>query len=144
VRYCPEAIVVHDYEFDKGAHKWFYLERNRAWALMSNLQLRTLALLAPVLLITEVFVLARAASQRWLAEKARAWASLLSNARALIRWRRTVQAGRRVSDYSVLDLFVGGVETDLIDTHLPRWVDPCMECYRRLVLRLLEQPGDRR
>jgi GT2 family glycosyltransferase len=140
VRYCPEAVVVHDYQFDKGAHKWFYLERNRAWALLSNLQLRTLALLAPVLLITEVFVLVRATSQGWLAEKARAWVSLLANARELIRWRRAVQGGRHVSDYAVLDLFVGGIETDLIDTDLPRWVNPCMERYRRLVLRLLGPP----
>ena len=144
VRYCPEAVVVHDYEFDKGAHKWFYLERNRAWALLSNLQLRTVALLAPLLLITEVVVVVRAASQGWLAEKARAWLSLLVNARALIRWRQAVQAARHVSDYGVLELFVGGIETDLVDTRLPRWANPCMECYRRLVLRLLEQAGGRR
>jgi GT2 family glycosyltransferase len=139
VRYCPEANVVHDYEFDKGAHKWFYLERNRAWALLSNLQLSTLALLAPLLLITEFYVLVRASSQGWLAEKARAWVSLLADARALIRWRRTVQGGRHVSDYRVLGLFVGGIETDLIETRVPRWVNPCMDCYRRLVLRALKQ-----
>ena len=142
VRYCPEAVVVHDYEFEKGAHKWFYLERNRAWALLSNLQLRTLVLLAPVLLITEAAVLVRAAREGWLAEKARAWASVLAHAPELIRWRRSVQAGRKVSDRRVLDLFSGGIETDLIDTGLPRWINPCMECYRRLVLRLLGQPQD--
>jgi GT2 family glycosyltransferase len=142
VRYCPEAVVVHDYEFEKGASKWFYLERNRAWALLSNLQLRTLALLAPVLLITEVAVLARAASEGWLAEKARAWASLLRQAPTLIRWRRSVQAGRKVSDYRVLELFVAGIETDLIDTALPRCVNPCLERYRHLVLRLLKRSGE--
>jgi GT2 family glycosyltransferase len=138
VRYCPAAIVVHYYEFEKGAHKWFYLERNRAWAILSNLQLRTIALLAPMLLITEVIVVARAISEGWLAQKARAWVSVVGKFPALIRWRRSVQAGRRVSDYRVLGLFSAGVETDLIDTGLPRWVDPCMECYRRVVLRLLK------
>jgi GT2 family glycosyltransferase len=142
VRYCPEAIVVHDYEFRKGAHKWFYLERNRAWALLSNLQLRTLAMLAPVLLLAELLVLARAASEGWLIEKARAWGSLLRQSPQLIRWRKSVQEGRNVSDYRVLSLFTAGMETELIDTGLPSWVNPCMERYRRLVLSLLKRPGD--
>ena len=138
VRYCPEAVVVHDYEFEKGAHKWFYLERNRAWMLLSNLELRTLVLLAPVLLATEVAVLARATRAGWLREKLRAWAAVAVRVRALIGWRRAVQATRRLSDRQVLELFVGGIETELIDTGLPGWVNPCMERYRRLVLRALE------
>jgi GT2 family glycosyltransferase len=138
VRYCPEAVVVHEYEFDKGTHKWFYLERNRTWALTSNLQLRTLALLAPVLLATEAVVLARAISQGWLVEKARAWLSLIAGAPELVRWRRSVQATRSVSDYRVLELFSAGLETELIDAGLPRWVNPAMECYRRFVRVLLK------
>ncbi len=141
VRYCPEAVVVHEYEFEKGPHKWFYLERNRTSALLSNLQPRTLVLLAPALLATELVVLRRAISQGWLAEKVRAWGSLLAKAALLYRWRRSVQAARSVSDYEVLRLFSGGIETDLIDSGMPRWVNPLMERYRRLVLRLLGRFG---
>jgi GT2 family glycosyltransferase len=140
VRYCPEAVVVHDYEFDKGAQKWFYLERNRAWALLSNLQLRTLLLLAPVLLGTEAVVLARAAREGWLRQKLRAWGSVLAQAPALLRWRRRVQAARSVPDGRVLALFVGGMDTDLLDADVPGWVDAALEHYRRLVLRLLGWP----
>jgi GT2 family glycosyltransferase len=139
VRYCPAAIVVHDYEFEKGSHKWFYLERNRVWALLSNLRLRTLALLAPVLLITEAVVVIRAFSEGWLSEKVRAWGSLFAQAPRLVRWRRSVQLKRNVSDYRVLTQFLGGIETELMDTRLPRWVNPCMESYRRLVLALLDR-----
>lgn len=141
VRYCPEAVVVHEYEFEKGPHKWFYLERNRTSALLSNLQPLTLVLLAPALLATEMVVLRRAISQGWLAEKARAWGSLVGKAAALIRWRRSVQAARSVSDYEVLRLFSGGIETNLIDSGMPRWVNPLMEYYRRRVLGLLARFG---
>lgn len=141
VRYCPGAIVVHDYEFEKGAHKWFYLERNRAWALLSNLQPRTLVLLAPVLLMTEVVVVIRAISEGWLREKVRAWVSLFAQAPQLVRWRRSVQIIRNVSDYRVLSQFSGGIETQLMDTRLPRWVNPSLESYRRLVLGLLGRAG---
>ncbi len=141
VRYCPEAVVVHDYEFEKGAHKWFYLERNRLWALLSNLELRSLVFLMPVLLVTELVVVVRAVSEHWLGEKARAWASLVGQAPHLISWRRAVQNSRNVSDYRVLQLFCAGVETRLIDTALPSWANPCLERYRRLVLRLLSARG---
>jgi GT2 family glycosyltransferase len=141
VRYCPEAVVVHDYEFEKGAHKWFYLERNRVWALLSNLQLRTLVLLGPVLTITEAIIVIRAISEGWLTEKVHAWSSLLAQAPRLIRWRRFVQMRRSVPDYRVLGKFSGGIQTQLIDTRLPSWVNPWMERYRRLVLRVLERAG---
>jgi GT2 family glycosyltransferase len=141
VRYCPEAVVVHDYEFDKGPHKWFYLERNRAWALLSNLRLRTLVLLTPALLGVEVVVLFRAVSEGWLAEKARAWVSLFAQFRRLLHWRRSVQITRNVSDYRVLSRFLGGIQTRLIDAGLLRLANPCMECYRRLLLRLLKVVG---
>jgi GT2 family glycosyltransferase len=140
VRYCPAAVVVHDYEFDKGREKWFYLERNRLWALLSNLQLRTLVLLAPLLFATEAAVLARAARDGWLREKLRAWVALLAGAPALLRWRRHVQCARRVPDARVLALFVGGMDTDLPEMGMPVWVNAALERYRRLVLRLLGAP----
>ncbi|MCW3018531.1 MAG: glycosyl transferase family 2 [Solirubrobacterales bacterium] len=139
VRFCPEAVVVHDYEFDKGRQKWFFLERNRIWALLSNLQLRTLGLLFPLLLATEAAVLARAAREGWLKEKAAAWVSLLWHAPQLIRWRRRVQSTRTLPDRDVLELFVGGIETELINTRLLRWVNPSMELYRRMVMRALQR-----
>jgi GT2 family glycosyltransferase len=142
VRYSPEAVVVHAYEFEKGAHKWFYLERNRVWALLSNLRLGTLALLTPVLQATEAVIVARAISEGWLVEKARAWASLLAHMPKLIRWRRSVQITRNVSDYRILAQFLGGIQTQLIDTRLPSWVNPLLERYRRFVLRALERSGD--
>ncbi len=137
VRYCPEAVVVHDYEFHKGAAKWRYLERNRAWALLSNLERRTLVLLAPLLLATEAAVIVRAARERWLLEKLRAWASLLRRSRALLRWRAAVQASRTVDDARVLSLFTGGLETDLLGAGVPNWANAALERYRRGLLRVL-------
>ncbi len=140
VRYCPEAVVVHDYEFQTGARKWFYLERNRAFALLSNLQLRTLALLAPLLLASEFVILARAAREGWLREKLRAWAAVAVRLPALAAWRRRVQATRRVADGRVLERFVAGFETDLLDARLPAWVNVALGCYRRILLALLDSP----
>lgn len=137
VRYCPEATVVHHYEFDKGSHKWFYLERNRWWALLSNLEPLSLFLLAPMLMATEVLVSIRAISGDWLREKVCAWVYLFARIPRLIRWRRFVQSQRNVSDYRVLRRFTAGIDTELIDAGLPSWVSPWLERYRRAVLGLL-------
>ncbi len=86
---------------------------------------------APVLVATEMVVVARAIREGWIAEKARAWVSLIGKISRAVGWRRSVQATRIVSDFQVLSLFAAGIETDLIDTGLPRWVNPLMERYRR-------------
>ena len=36
VVFRPEAVVWHEYEFDRGTRKWYRLERNRLWAVLSN------------------------------------------------------------------------------------------------------------
>lgn len=137
VRYCPEAAVAHDFEFDRGGQKWFYLERNREWMVLANLGPLALVLLAPVLLATEVAVTARAVAEGWLGAKVRSWGSLLANARNVARRRRWVQSGRRVPDREVLGRFRGGVETDLIESALLAWANPLLERYRRFVLAVL-------
>ena len=141
VRYCPEAAVTHDFEFERGDQKWFYLERNRHWALLSNLAAPTLLLLAPLLLAVEVAVTARAAGEGWLGAKARAWVSLARNAPRIARWRRSVQALRRAPDGRVLQPFRGGMDTALIESALLDRVNPLLEAYRRLVLAALGRLG---
>jgi GT2 family glycosyltransferase len=144
VRYCPEAVVVHDYEFRKSSHKWFYLERNRLWALLSNLEMSTLMLLAPLLLAAEAGILTRAISGHWLAEKLQAWSSIFGESRALFRWRRGVQAGRVVSDYRVLRMFSATIETEPIDAGVPHWVNTGLKLYRRVLLGCLRRLEARR
>ena len=140
VIFCPEAVVVHDYEFEKGRAKWFYLERNREWMVLSNFAPPTIALLAPVLLAAELTVVLRAAREGWLGEKLRAWRALLAAGPRLLAWRRAVQRGRRVGDGEVLALFVGGLQTELLESRPPRWVNASLELYRRFVLRALRAP----
>lgn len=48
---------------------------------------------------------------------------------------------RPCSGSGMLELFSGGVETQPIDTWLPRCVNHFLERYRRSVLRVLEQLG---
>jgi GT2 family glycosyltransferase len=114
VVYCPEAVVAHSYEFGARERKWFLLERNRLFSVLANYQLRTLLLLAPLLLATEVGLIAVAARGGWLPQKLRAYGSLFALRKRLVIQRRAVQASRRCSDAELLPLFDDRLDSVLI------------------------------
>jgi hypothetical protein len=59
----------------------------------------------------------------------------------LLRWRRLVQGSRRVPDSEVIRWTCGRFETPLLDSPLARRVNPMIERYRRLVLKILATTG---
>jgi N-acetylglucosaminyl-diphospho-decaprenol L-rhamnosyltransferase len=111
---APAARVAHDYAFDKGAYKWFYLERNRWWVLLGVYPTPLLALLAPALLCLEPVVLALAWRGGWLGAKARAQLAVIRELPAMLRRRRKVQRTRRVT----VAEFAGGLSASLDSPHL--------------------------
>jgi GT2 family glycosyltransferase len=92
----PDAHVIHDYEFDKGSYKWFWLERNRWRTVLSVYPTQLLCLLAPGLLLAELALLAVAARQGWLAPKLRAQAATITGLPRTLARRRKVQSTRRI------------------------------------------------
>jgi GT2 family glycosyltransferase len=91
------ARVDHDYEFDKGAGKWLYLERNRWATLIRTYPGALLGPLLPALLATELALLVAAAAGGWLPQKLRAWAETLAWLPRLLRERRRIQAARTIT-----------------------------------------------
>lgn len=141
VRFCPEAVVWHDYQFDKGAAKWYRLERNRQWSVLSNYSASSLMLLAPLLLGTEVAVAATAMRGAWVGELVRAWGSTVRAVPELLRWRRRVQASRRARDSELLDLMVARFQTPLLDSPFVHRVNRLNVLYRAVLLRILRAVG---
>jgi GT2 family glycosyltransferase len=136
VRFVPGAVVEHDYRFERGAGKWFQLEHNRTWALLSNYGGRTLLLLAPLLAATELAIARQARRDGWWPAKRRAWAAVARELPALRRWRLRVQEARRVPDAAIVAGLAGTFATPLLDGPSAR-ANQWMERYRRLVLRVL-------
>lgn len=141
VRLAPEAVVVHDYGFEKGSYKWFWLERNRLWTVLSNYEARTLALLAPVLAVTEVAVLAFAVRGGWRREKLRSWRALWRARAELRQWRAEVQRRRRVPDAVLLEAMTGRLDTPLLAAPGVAAAGAAMEAYRRALIAALRALG---
>lgn len=136
VRFQPAATVTHDYSFDKGARKWFYLERNRAWTVLTCYSARSLVLLFPLLVATEAAVALRARREGWWPEKREAWASVWRERRELRARRREVQARRSVGDREILARMTATLDTALLESPAPRGTAPLLRAYRRALIAL--------
>ena len=94
---APAARVEHDYDFEKGGRKWFLLERNRWWTVLSDYPTGLLLLLLPALLAAEPALLLIAARGGWLRAKLRAQAAVLVALPRILARRRVVQATRAIT-----------------------------------------------
>ena len=78
----PAADVFHEYEYGRNPRKSYFLERNRLIFCLSAYSGRQLLLLSPVLLATELGMVALAVKERWFRDKVAGWGWLARNAQA--------------------------------------------------------------
>jgi GT2 family glycosyltransferase len=136
VLFCPDARVAHDYEFAKADSKWRWLEEGRISAVLTNYQPRTLFLLSPLLVATELATWAAAVRGGWARQKAGAWVTIWRNRRLLGEWRTRVAGLRQVSDGELLPEFAQIVETPLLESRSAGIFPGLQRAYARLVSKL--------
>jgi N-acetylglucosaminyl-diphospho-decaprenol L-rhamnosyltransferase len=137
----PDAHVVHSYDFDKGAAKWFYLERNRLRTVLSVYPPTLLALLTPALLGLEVALLVVAGRQGWVGAKLRADLAVLGELPAIRRRRRRVQTSRRRGERSFARLLTASLDNEYIGVDPAGLAARLQAGYWSLVLGLLRLGG---
>jgi GT2 family glycosyltransferase len=139
-RLAPRSLVWHHYAFSRNRRKYYWLERNRLIVLAKTLRLRSLVVLAPLLVAADLALLAVAAAGGWLPEKLRADRDFLSRpVRAHVRAERArIQASRAVSDRELARWFTPELEFEgLSGGWLPRALRVPMAIVWRLVRPLL-------
>jgi len=138
VVYCPDAVALHGYEFARReGEKWFLLERNRAFSVLANYEARTLLLLGPLLVATELGLLAVAAYGGWLSQKLRSYRWAFAMRRRIMAQRRAVQASRRRRDAEVLEHFDVRLDSALLPPPGPALANAVWVPYMWLVRRRL-------
>ena len=135
---APAARADHLYEFDKGAAKWRYLERNRWATLIRVYPAALLALLVPALLATELALVPIAALGGWLPQKLAAWGDTLRALPRLAGERREVQATAVIGAGE----FARALTPELASRYLgrparSRLLGRLLRAYWRVVLRFL-------
>jgi N-acetylglucosaminyl-diphospho-decaprenol L-rhamnosyltransferase len=129
----PAARVTHSYEFDKGASKWFYLERNRLRTVLSLYPPALLALLAPALLAAELGLLAIAARGGWLLPKLRAQAAVLAGLPRTLARRRAVQRTRRIGSHALASHLTASLDSPYLAAASSPLLSAPQAAYWRLV-----------
>jgi GT2 family glycosyltransferase len=134
----PSADVFHDYEYARNPTKLYYMERNRLIFVLTAFQVRTILALLPVLLATELGMVALAAREGWFRDKLAGWRWSLRR-RAWIRaHRRETQALRRVPDRELAPFLTPVVDPQMISLPAPlRLANPLMRAYWGVVRRVL-------
>jgi N-acetylglucosaminyl-diphospho-decaprenol L-rhamnosyltransferase len=140
----PAARVEHEYEFAKNERKWFLLERNRWWTILTAYPLALLLALAPALAAAELALLGVATRGGWLRAKLRANARVLRELPLILRRRRTVQGRRTVSVRAFMDALSADVGSPYLGplAARPKLVR-AQRAYWRAVRALLGLSGDR-
>src|SRR6266545_738807 len=134
----PEADVFHDYEFGHNPRKSYYLERNRLVFCLSAYSLRALLLLSPVLVSTELGMVALALKEGWLRDKLAGWGWLVGNARVVSRRRRSTQQLRKVRDRELAALLTPVFSPGMVPVpRLLRAANPLVSGYWAAIKRLL-------
>ena len=110
----PGARVDHDYEFRRRQMKWHLLERNRWATIVRTYPPELLLALAPALAVTELAIFAVAVRQGWARDKLRATADVLRWMPGLLRQRREIQAGRRVTALEFAGQFTADLSSPLL------------------------------
>jgi len=141
VWFVPRALVRHHYSFGTGTRKWFYLERHRLLSVLTNYRLSTLAVLAPLLLATELALLWVARAEGWRDEKLQAYHSVWE-ARGWIRARRRALAPmRRRRDADLIACFAGRIDSPQVQSAVARRAGPLLDLYRALAVRAVQAIG---
>jgi GT2 family glycosyltransferase len=134
----PQADVYHAYEYGRNPRKQYLLERNRLVFCLSAYSARTLLLLAPVLLATELGMLALSLRERWFRDKLAGWGWLIRNAGTVARRRRRTQGLRRVRDRELARHLTPVFSPAMVPVTAPlRAANPLVAAYWSLVRRAL-------
>ena len=115
VRFVPDAVVLHHYEFSRNPNKQYLLERNRWITVLTVYPTPVLACVLPAMIAFDLALCAVAAAQGWLPAKLKAWRWLLTHRRDVVRRRRAVQAAATISPGAFMSLLVARIEPPILE-----------------------------
>jgi GT2 family glycosyltransferase len=134
----PAADVFHEYDYSRNPRKSYLLERNRLVFCLSAYSARTLVLLGPLLVATELGMVALSLREGWLRDKLAGWGWLLRHPRLVARRRRQTQRLRRVGDRELARQLTPVFSPAMVPVPAPlRAANPVVSRYWALVRRAL-------
>lgn len=122
--YVPTSIICHKFKLSIAAWKHFYLERNRYMILLKNLERKTLLLMFPGLMVTEVVTMGHAVlnGPEYVKSKFKAYWWIIKNRTFVFAKRKKTIAVKKTSDKEFFSLLEYKIPFDqVIENKILRW-----------------------
>jgi GT2 family glycosyltransferase len=119
VVYVPEAVALHRYEFSRNPEKFYLLERNRLFLVLTLFGPGLLLAVTLPLLALEVATLGLAVRDGWARQKLAGWWWLLRHAGLVRSRRREVRSARVVPDRELARVLTGDLDVDVPGLTVP-------------------------
>ena len=106
--YIPKSIVYHPpegFSFKWSAHKFYLLERNRQYCLLTHYSRSTLYKILPALILVEIAVFIFYLTKRMLTLKIKAHYDIIKNRKIIKNRYDELQKARKISDEEIIKRF---------------------------------------
>ena len=138
LKVIPTAIMYHHYNFNKGVRKFYFSEKNRLHLLLKNLELKTLTLISPALVLVEFSQWIHAAINGWFFLKIKSYFELFSLLPRILLKRRKLKFLRKVTDSEITHMYQGNLSVSGINNPLITYVlSPLISIYWKLIRSLI-------
>ena len=134
---ASDSRAYHKYRFTGPGSKNYSLERNRLATLLKNYRGRSLFLIFPALIVTELGVCLLALSEGWLGHKLAGYRDLVRMRQHISEGRRFAQRLRQAPDREIARALAGGIHFQEADQGLVRLGSALLSGYWQIARRLI-------
>lgn len=105
--YIPDSIVYHagSYNYKWSTFKFYLLEKNRHYCLLTRYSTKTFIKILPSLIIVEIFVLLFYLSKGMIKEKFHAYVTILRNLKLIRNKKKEIDSKKLISDNILIKSF---------------------------------------
>ena len=138
LKVAPQAIMYHHYKFNKGILKYYSSEKNRLHILLKNMEVKTLALISPALIIVEFSQWFHAAINKWFLLKMKSYFEILILLPSILTKRKKQKYLRKVPDKEITRIYQGTLAVSGMDNSLlTNLLSPALNKYWKIIRHLI-------
>lgn len=141
--YVPESIIYHKFKLSIAPWKEFYLERNRYLILLKNFDLKTLLLLFPALLVTEIVTMSHAFlnGPKYVKSKLMAYLWIMRHTKSILIKRHETLSKKQITDKEFFGLLDCNIPFEQVieNSIMNRTTDIVFNSFYALHMRLIRR-----
>lgn len=113
--FSPSSVVYHKYSASfsstfENKDRFYFLERNRLTTILKNYSFKTLILISPGIIFSEIAILYYSAITGWLGKKIECYTWNIKNIKSTLRKRAIIQSKRKIQDSEIVKNYSGTME----------------------------------